>query len=362
MSSDVLPPNPCLLGILLVVRVNSGPKIVFHYPPKPGEDNSQFDRYLAAQQREQDGSSSTDDNSTSSQDGVLNNAKPNESKTGDNTPELDVEETGSLSPEKNLIFKNQYSKPKWNDVFGLPSYGLARLLTAPPTLHKKRFEMSIDDKVFVGKPIFAGEGHEWEKKKAARKLKARKPTTEDGSVAAQDVASASEGVSTLDLVQSTENVEDHDRHPNENEDLPADKEESVVTTGQQPLTEETQPKAKRKKTLNMFHVVFVLNPPPLEYHVRVKDIYDNIIKKFSKALKLEQARSNYVMREISAMSMVYQSMKKAPCKLFCIGYFPWADAAKALSSRWLHCIINISPSPHWRKQSLFCTTASRLLA
>ncbi|KAL8667403.1 MAG: hypothetical protein Q9202_000619 [Teloschistes flavicans] len=312
MPSDVLPPNPCLLGILLVVKVNSGPKIVFHYPPKPGEDNSQFDRYLAAQQREQDGSSSTDDNSTSSQDGVLNNAKPNESKTGDNTPELDVEETGSISPEKNLIFKNQYSKPKWNDVFGLPSYGLARLLTAPPTLHKKRFEMSIDDKVFVGKPIFAGEGDEWEKKKAARKLKARKPTTEDGSVAAQDVASANEGVSTLDLVQSTENVEDHDRHPTELEDLPADKEESVVTTGQQPLTEETQPKAKRKKTLNMFHVVFVLNPPPLEYHVRVKDIYDNIIKKFSKALKLEQARSNYVMREISAMSMVYQSMKKAP--------------------------------------------------
>ncbi|KAI4101779.1 MAG: hypothetical protein L6R37_004756 [Teloschistes peruensis] len=315
MPSDILPPNPCLLGILLVVKVNSGPKIVFHYPPKPGEDNSHFTRYLAAQQREQEGSSSTDDNSTSSHEEVVDNIKTNESKTGDNTPELDVEETGSISPDKNPIFSNQYLKPKWNDVFGLPSYGLARLLTPPPTLHKKRFELSIDDKVFVGHPVFAGEGDEWEKKKAARKAKARKSTTEDGSVAAQDVASASEGVSTVDLAQSNEKLEDHDKHPIEleehKEDLPVNKDESNVPNGQQPLTEGAQAKAKKKKILNMFHVVFVLNPPPLEYHLRVKELYDHVIKKFSKALKLEQARSNYVVREISAMSMAYQSMKKA---------------------------------------------------
>ncbi|KAL8635029.1 MAG: hypothetical protein Q9228_007441, partial [Teloschistes exilis] len=360
MPSDILPPNPCLLGILLVVKVNSGPKIVFHYPPKPGEDNSHFTRYLAAQQREQDGSSSTDDNSTSSHEEVVDNVKTSESKTGDNTPELDVEETGSISPDKNPIFSNQYSKPKWNDVFGLPSYGLARLLTPPPTLHKKRFELSIDDKVFVGHPVFAGEGDEWEKKKkAARKAKARKPTTEDGSMAAQDVASASEGVSTLDLARSNEMLEDHDRPSTgldkHKEDLPADKDELTVTTGQQSATEETQAKAKKKKILNMFHVVFVLNPPPLEYHLRVKELYDHVIKKFSKALKLEQARSNYVVREITAMSMAYQSMKKAqrveqPLAPLYHQYLSQSPLAKAIAALFDNisasriALVNLTPS------------------
>ncbi|KAL8688007.1 MAG: hypothetical protein Q9218_005970, partial [Villophora microphyllina] len=316
MSTDVLPPNPCLLGILLVVKVNSEPRIVFHYPPKPGEDNSQFTRYLAAQEREQDGSSSTDDDSTSSQDDqAAANAKPKPSKTGDDTPELDVEETGSLSPEKNPIFRNQYSKPKWNDVFGLPAYSLARLLAPPPTSHKKRFEMSIDDKVYVGRPIFAGEGDEWEKKKAARKAKARKSTTDEGSVTTHDMASASEGISTLDLAKSTDTLGDHERDPGRSEDpeqnLPATKQDSAILTGQEPVAEGNEPKAKRKKTLNMFHVVFVLNPPPLEYQLRVKEIYDHVVKKFSKALKWEQARSNYVMREVSTLSLAYQSMKKA---------------------------------------------------
>jgi hypothetical protein len=43
--------------------------------------------------------------------------------------------------------------------------------------------------------------------------------------------------------------------------------------------------------------VFVVDPPLLEYSMRVKDIYENIIKKFAKALKWEQARTDYVWRE-----------------------------------------------------------------
>lgn len=93
MSSETLPPNPCLLAILLVAKVNSEPNIVFHYPPRPGADNTRFTRYLAAQDKDKDGSSSTnDDNSSSHDEDVTDNDKSKQVKTGDNTPELDVEE------------------------------------------------------------------------------------------------------------------------------------------------------------------------------------------------------------------------------------------------------------------------------
>ncbi|OCL09999.1 hypothetical protein AOQ84DRAFT_8695 [Glonium stellatum] len=49
--------------------------------------------------------------------------------------------------------------------------------------------------------------------------------------------------------------------------------------------------------MNMFNVVFVLNPSALEYQLRVKEMYDNVVRKYAKALKYEQARFNYVWKE-----------------------------------------------------------------
>lgn len=321
MASEVLPPNPCLLAILLVVKINSEPRIVFHYPPRPGQDNTHLTRLLAAQDNDKDGSSSTNDDSTSSQDErVANDTKPKESKTGDNTPELDVEETGSVSPEKNDIWKDQYGKPKWNDVFGLRAYGLARLLCPPPTSHKQRFEMSIDDKVFVGRPIFAREGEEWEKKKEERKRRDRKSGTDSEMTGAQVKPTTSESheSSTQEIENSTD-VSDFaetsgDGLETRKEASPASKANQHLMDGKNKFTEE-QSNPKRKNTLNMFHVVFVLNPPPLEYHLRVKEMYDHVVKKFSKILRREQAHSAYVLREISAMFKDTPKMKGAHSEL-----------------------------------------------
>lgn len=52
----------------------------------------------------------------------------------------------------------------------------------------------------------------------------------------------------------------------------------------------------------MFHVVFVMNPPPLEYHLRVREMYDNVVKKLSRAIKWEQARSSYVSKEATIIA------------------------------------------------------------
>ncbi|KAI4170340.1 MAG: hypothetical protein LQ348_007131 [Seirophora lacunosa] len=315
MSSNVLPPNPCLVAILLVVKINAEPRIVFHYPPRPGKDNTHITRYLAAQEKEKDGSSSTDDDSSTSHDEIaVDNDNPKESKTGVNTPELDVEDPASVSPEKNAMWDSQYGKTKWSDLFGLPSAGLARLLCPPPSSDKQKFEMSIDDKVFVGRPVFARDGDSWQKKKTERKAKAKSAAIDDKPTEARARGTASEPTLGQDEHASTDALEhesDHSearksRQPN----LTAAHRGHSNKTGIEMNTQAEQSKVS-KEVLNMFHVVFVLNPPPLEYQLRVKEMYDHVVRKFSKALKWAQARSNYVLREASLLYKEAPLMKRA---------------------------------------------------
>ncbi|KAL8929969.1 MAG: hypothetical protein Q9208_001113 [Pyrenodesmia sp. 3 TL-2023] len=317
MSSDILPPNPCLVAILLVVRVNYEPRIVFHYPPRPGKDNTHFTRYLAAQEKEKHGLSSTDSDSSSSDEEVVvdvDNSK--DSKTGDNTPELDVEEPGSISPEKNEMWNSQYAQTKWNDMFGFPLEALARLLCPPSTANKERFEMSIDDKVFVGHPIHAHEGEQWKQKKAERKAKAKKAAA-DEAAKAQSKGLASRQPSAPEADESTDASE-----RDENLEASRTSQASLAANGAHLAMSESAPpikgestRPKWKEVLNLFHVVFVLNPPPLEYQLRVKEMYDHVIKKFSKALKREQAHSRYVYREASLLYREAPLMKRALGKL-----------------------------------------------
>ena len=138
MLRVALPPNPCLVGIILVFEAHSGPRFVFHYPPDPNGD-----------------------------------------------------EGDSL-----------------RSFLGFDVADLVKLLMPTKAWHKRKFEVGLNELVFVGWPVFGKD----------------------------------------------------------------DKKEA-------------------------FNVVFVLNPPPLEYSIRVKEMYEHIIKKLSKALKLEQARSSYVSKQ-----------------------------------------------------------------
>ena len=52
-----------------------------------------------------------------------------------------------------------------------------------------------------------------------------------------------------------------------------------------------------RRTMSMFNVVFVVHPPLLEHNLRIKEMFEYVVKKFAKALKYEQARSNWVWRQ-----------------------------------------------------------------
>jgi hypothetical protein len=61
----------------------------------------------------------------------------------------------------------------------------------------------------------------------------------------------------------------------------------------------------------------------LEYSLHLKEMYDNIIKKFGKALKWEQARTDYVWREAQKILQMKEqargrsklSNRSSPCLL-----------------------------------------------
>lgn len=311
MSSHALPPNPCLIAILLVVRSSSEPRLVFHYPPKPGEDDAKFN-HLFKDDLAETSSTSSDGESSDGEEKALKVRDGQPSELASSPP--DVEETGSASPMKHLAgVRHDHRKPQWNDILGHQAGTLARALSSMPA-NLRRFEMSLGDYTYLGKPVFANEDGSWRKVRrhssSVSKSAGGKGSLAPGSAKSFAKSVAGQGSASDDMTSS--------EHPNEiQDDLEGQQQEIARDSGDTaggnhkntPMP--TANKPFLKDPLTMFHVVYVLDPPPLEYHARVKDAWAHVVKKFSRALKWEQARWDYVSREVSIMTSVVKRMRKA---------------------------------------------------
>ena len=328
MASYPLPPNPCLIAILLVVKTSSEPRIIFHYPPKPGEDNSQFkDMFKEGLADDDSSSSSSDDESQDSSSEIPKIVEQEKQRgTGTDTPEVD--ETGSASPEKSDGEEGYKAKLQWNDLFGYQSSILAKLLLPAINGHKKRFEVGLNDKVFLGRPVFARPDGMWKKPKKARRSSSKSNVTAEkvkdvreqlkGTIVETfDYATMDTGTSGLDTgMESQSDLNRVEERPKKQE---AKAIEEDGPHAHKPDTEGNwtsksdmfAPKKEKQKQLAMFHVVFVLRPPPLEYHLRVKEMYDNVTKKLSKAMRWEQTRSGYVGKQAAIVSSLTKHMDKS---------------------------------------------------
>ena len=317
MASPHLPPNPCLIAIILVVKFYDEPQIVFHYPPRPGEDNSLYKNYLDGDLTDDDSTSSSDDESTRSSDERSKQAaeKVELSNNGNNS-DADLDEAGSASPEKH-DGAHLNRQARWNDLFGFPSAMLAKLLCPASSNHKRRFEMGIDGKVFLGWPVYKRNGRGWVRKRRPRISKSTDNRSEVKTSLRRGRETASKktpGQVSDELGEtSSPGIETEDEHSTPGE----------ITRGLEPSSNETStqsfgtckdakggmhsPETKPADMLEMFNIIFVLDPPPLEYHLRVDEMYSHVVKKFSRALKWEQVRSNYVAKEASIISYLYRS-------------------------------------------------------
>ena len=324
---SVLPPNPSLVAIIVLIKTKQGVKHVYHYPRFPGRDAStipsRFDEDndnhssdsdvagcgYSSSSSESPRSSIEDYNSSGSDYDSSKNIKSNKKRLHNEKDDASINESGSTSPEKNVL-NNWRAAKGHKELLGLPP-GFPAFLCPPNELDRRRFEIVIDQLTFVGWPCFAKEDGTWKRKKKKRESEGRtkddvrsssalgstkrstnlKKSNEDTKVTAEAGLNQDEGTETE--AGETSGIESGYEATNETA--------NGITTSIHERAIETEPMANlsvaSEQTLSMFHIVFVMNPPPLEYHTRVDDMYIHVVKPFSKALKREQARSNYVWKE-----------------------------------------------------------------
>ncbi|KAH0843130.1 hypothetical protein AYO21_03421 [Fonsecaea monophora] len=278
MSTSATALNPSLLAILLVVqgRAGSGAEIVFHYPPDPL--SAERPPYASESTDDDDGESSSSDSeeSSSEEDFELFTRRFGSAVTATQNQEnqsqhSDDEDSNYLS--KRGTQDNSQWKPSWEPLLGLGEDGLVSLLAPGRSWHKRKFELSINDLTFLGRPVYAREDGFWRKPKVRR------------SRTAEDEVPSSEATIS-DSAQDDEGAGD----------------EAAAIDHNSKKDHHTKERAKSQ--LTMFHVVFVMDPPPLEHTTRVKEMYDHVVKKFSKVLKWAQSHHDYVWEQSELLQSI----------------------------------------------------------
>ena len=272
MTTVAPPPNPSLVAIILVVQARSGPRFVYHYPPSPPSK--------AASDISEDGlwsyatSSDSDvETASASDEDVFSDGHGKGGTKARRANVNDEEDQDSSSPGADDPRRGGGRAP-WDRLLGLDASALERLLMpSDRSWHKRRFEVGLNELAFVGWPVFIREDGTWRKKRRKEKRSSNEAKA----------ATVSEGMK--DLSNAKVDARDEVERP-EPADMVARTSTDMETAG-----------AEESREMTVFNVVFVLNPPVLEYGLRVKEMYDHVIKKLSKALKWEQGRANYVWQQ-----------------------------------------------------------------
>ncbi|KIW13018.1 hypothetical protein PV08_08205 [Exophiala spinifera] len=281
MSTATTSRNPALLAILLVAqgRTGSNAQLVFHYPPDPLAAARTAEAISLAEDEEGDSSSSDSEESSSDDDFELFTKRINE--TADAHPDSRSQKSNDGDDEEGVQMKrgsvdSEGWKPPWEPLLGLGEDGLVSLLTPGRAWHKRRFELSINDLTFLGRPVYAREEGYWRK---PRRRKQRSVLDEEAQ-------------NSSDTAVSDSGIDEGDNRP----ESPSKGHIRHGKTQSVPESTKTQ--------LTMFHLVFVMDPSPLEHVLRVKDMYDHVVKKLSKVLKWEQSHRNYVWEQAELLQSI----------------------------------------------------------
>ncbi|PGH29389.1 hypothetical protein GX50_07871 [[Emmonsia] crescens] len=335
MSSIVRPPDPCLVAIILIIQSRAGPRFVYHYPPNPSTVISNKSRRNSRPKNgakssesspssDDDGSSSDDDERRHSSAGCSSLSRGISEQSGrsglsDKLSDKDTYPSSSRghSSSSSVQFKRRnvtpdaksdnqpdagreevrgdLYQPPWESLLGLPTNVWEKLLSPSPAWHKRRFEVGVNDLVFVGWPVFVRDDGTWRKRKRKKKARKQQPPRERREPGDDDKRRDEQRDDTSSI-QASETE-------GENDPVAAEKRkvEDDVLAG--------SPEAD-KDSMTMFNVVFVLNPPLLEYGLRIREKYENVIKKFGKGLKSEQARVDYVWKEAQTIINIKEKGKE----------------------------------------------------
>ncbi|KAF2131285.1 hypothetical protein P153DRAFT_383398 [Dothidotthia symphoricarpi CBS 119687] len=318
-----LPPASNLHAILLVSKSRSlGPRLVFHYPPlspsaaalAAAKDPAWFRNEtttasVASQSSDSDWDSSTENEDDGDIDiGSRTSGGRTSGRTGASFREREKSRLGVAGWGKQETIDEEDDEDgedgsgggrqrggdhDWGTVLGFKVDALEKMLSPGKEYNKRRFELAVESIVFVGAPMFVRDDGLWKKRKRRRRKKAAREDSHLMKLAMED------------------DDDDDDGYDDEEEGRAPIAEPFVYPAGFEPgyghdvsaAPSEASDARSNSTThdsnpdMTMFNVVFVLNPPALEYQQRVKEMYDNVTRKYAKALKYEQARFEYVWRE-----------------------------------------------------------------
>jgi hypothetical protein len=209
------------------------------------------------------------------------------------------------------------------------------MLSPPRSFHKKKYELGLEPLTYLSYPIFVRDDGSWRKRKDKKEGAAATAEKEQK----EEVGKDGDGQQQQQQQEEEEEEEDADvakgkasnaatpttATATEKDGQASAKSEPSVEDDRRPGSEyhkgvhdgvvgvdsghtndddddergETKSTASDddRKAMSMFNVVFIMNPPLLEHNLRVKEMFEYVVKKFAKVLKYEQARSNWVWRQ-----------------------------------------------------------------
>lgn len=285
---------------MLVITTHNGPQLVFHYPPRPKENGYQATPFTVDDDLVDSDGSTTDEEYSSDDDGSPDGETADEQdpqtlldlldehdrkKAQKETKRLrqrgskknSVSSAKRTGSDRNSMFSTQdhaSEDPVVNKVFGFDPEFLSEIMTPPKQLCNARFELTVDDIAFLGLPIHINDQGEW------RAFRSKKSARSRHSNAA-----------------STNGSMTNDSAPDDSDHKSSDGADSESEEG---------------NTMTMFHVVFVMNPPIVEYGYRIDEMFHYVVSRLSLVLRYEQAKSNYVWNEAQKILRVKEATEGRP--------------------------------------------------
>lgn len=287
-------PCPSLVGILLVVSTHNGPQIVHHYPPELSEATLQSKGAESDEDFDDEDYMEEDSNKVSNpnvwdsrhldfyigtkkdlisflDDQSNYRARLNELKTtgsvnsSDTPPSPQVSSNDNSTPRslrqvasnlsKNSI-PNQPEKLS-TQILGFEPEQLSEMLCPPRDMCNRRFEIMLENVVFLGLPVHVSGDGSWRSNKRKHKH-STKHDSESGK-------------------------KEENRLSGENSD----------------------------NSMSMFHLVFVMNPPEIERNYRIDEMFYYVISKLSLVLRYEQLKHDYVWSQTRLISKAKEEWRSS---------------------------------------------------
>jgi hypothetical protein len=376
-QSVALPPNPCLVAILLVAKTRAGPRLVFHYPANPSasaassshnpnwygtpgnttddidsldsdwssgsgdggptddedddDEGSRSSKAWSRGSRFSGGRAGSKQDTTGSFRSVRTKSAPGGSREELDEDVVESERTadGDVAGQeetKDEWKAKEQDEREWERLLGFSADALGMLLTPGRSFNKRRFEVGLDPLAFVGAPMFIRDDGLWKKKR--RKKRSGVDDSEDDAISQHDHANNVQLASNQSKSRSGDSFSGAGSAAKERPLSLADLEQvpgfesayghGLLSGAASDIGSETKSTSTTGNDgdMTMFNIVFVLSPPTLEHHIRVEEMYDYVAKRFAKALKDEQAQSSYVSNEVRLISSMKEKAKETKEPIF----------------------------------------------